>query len=144
MTTSILWLVLALNLIALGAGAIVIRLARGLSGRARAGFEQAARAEHLRAQLEAELVQLRQKRHTHATIEMLEDLESVNLDIAEELNVLYPHLVFINQFYVWMRKRAEKQQHIIAAGRPGPYAYQPANTEDRPARPGAGVKLWTM
>jgi hypothetical protein len=78
-----------------------------------------------------ELDAIRQKRHTHATTLMIEDLQAVMSDLSIELN----------QSMTFLQARLAQSQKILNDGRPGPYAYKPLPSGDRPQRPGQ-IKLW--
>lgn len=107
--------------------------AEGLANRLDQAVQSAERAEQARVELEAELARVRERRHTHATTEMIEDAQAVILDSEIELRQAFKYLL----------ARLRNANQILQSGRPGPNSYTPATTDQRPARPGAGgVKLW--
>lgn len=101
----------------------------------------------------AELQRLREKRHTHQTIAMLEDLSAVHMDILAELKIFYRRMggllarlqpfsilaaeaaLYHREFCTYTRARLRAVETIMHAGRRGPYSYVPPNAS-RPARPG--------
>lgn len=103
----------------------------------------------------AELSRLREKRHTHQTVAMLEDLSAVHMDILGELRIFYRRMggllarlypfsgvaseaaLLHREFCTYTRARLRAIETIMHAGRRGPYSYTPPNAI-RPARPGAG------
>lgn len=132
-------IVFSTPLLAIALGLLAMHYARRLRADREQLFAQSCRAEHDRAQAQAELVlaraelaRVREKRHAHPTVEMLDDLGSILLDIDGETR----------QFARYILGRLKNADRTLAAGRPGPYAYTPTTTDQRPPRPGADVRLW--
>jgi chromosome segregation ATPase len=103
--------------------------------------EEVARLEQQREQLAAEVERVRQHRHTHPVTDMIEDMTAVNLDLEYEIRQAQPYIKYLMELLRYIEQRLPDQQRILAAGRPGPYAYRSSNTHNRAARPGA-IKLW--
>lgn len=105
----------------------------------------------------SELRRLRQKRHTHQTAAMLDDLSAVHLDILGELKIFYRRMgallarlqpftaaaseaaQYHHEFCTYTRARLRAVEAIMHAGRRGPYSYIPP-AAIRPDRPGAGKR----
>jgi hypothetical protein len=101
-----------------------------------------------------ELARHREKRHTHQTIAMLEDLSAVHMDILSELKIFYHRMgallsrlapgtgpsaeaaAYHREFCTYTRARLRAIESIMHAGRRGPFSYIPP-AASRPARPGA-------
>ena len=101
----------------------------------------------------AEITRRREKRHTHQTVAMLEDLSAVHLDILAELHIYYHRMgallkrlspgsgpnaeaqVYHTEFCAYTRSRLRALESIMHAGRRGPFSYIPPAAA-RPARPG--------
>ena len=100
----------------------------------------------------------RLKAYPHPTVEMLEDLGAVQLDIHTELKIFVEYAdrmleqigapaimrSQLRQLYRYLLSRLRSANSILQAGRAGPYAYKSTSTANRPARPGTAVKIWTM
>jgi hypothetical protein len=147
---------ICLFFLACAAGLIVIDSARYLARRADESFVSACRAVHERDQavaeletLRLELVRVREKRHTHQTVAMLEDLSAVHLDILGELKIYYRRMgsllarlqpgtdtvIYHREFCTYTRARLNALNAIMKAGRRGPHSYIPPMAT-RPERPG--------
>jgi hypothetical protein len=129
--------------LSLAAAMITIQIARALA----AGQAQAVRVSE---QTRTELLRVREKRHTHQTIAMIEDLSAVGCDLAIELESFATRQAnllgrgasasaqaCLAEFVTYARARLNTQILIIGRGRRGPFSYRPVNTHARPARPGS-------
>jgi hypothetical protein len=150
------WFAISLTLLSFAVGLYVISVARSLATRADENFVSACRAIQERDQvvaeldqLRAEIARLREKRHTHQTVAMLEDLSAVHLDILGELKIFYRRMgallerlpggaeaaVYHREFCAYTRARMRTIETIMHAGRRGPFSYVPP-VATRPERPG--------
>ena len=116
----------------LTASAVIIRAARYFAGQSSALIARAEQAEQTCVDLRAELETIRARRHTQATTAMIEDLQSILLDLDGEIKTSYRYLA----------ARLKNAAAVLQTGRAGPHAYTPAPTHQRPKRPGT-IKLWS-
>jgi hypothetical protein len=147
---------ICLFFLACAAGLLVIDSARFLARRADESFVSACRAVHERDQavaeletLRLELARVREKRHTHQTVAMLEDLSAVHLDILGELKIYFRRMgallerlpggaeavIYHREFCTYTRARLRTLDAIMKTGRHGPFSYIPPKAT-RPERPG--------
>lgn len=87
---------------------------------------EATRAIAERDQVQAELDQIKQRRHTTPTLAMIEDMQAVLNDAQFEVDVI--------------QQRLKKAKAILSNGRTGPYAYTAPDSADKPRQ--QPVKLW--
>lgn len=129
--------------------------ARDLAAAHAATLTQLAEVTAERDAARADLARRREKRHTHQTVAMLEDLSAVHMDILSELRIFYRRMgamlkrlypgsgpnaeaqVYHAQFCAYTRARLRALEQIMHAGRRGPFSYIPPAAA-RPARPGMG------
>jgi hypothetical protein len=153
MNLILLTLLLTLSaVLAAGAGLLA---AADLARVNRETASQLAEAITQRDSARVELRRIREKRHTHQTVAMLEDLSAVHLDILGELRIFYHRMgallarlqpisgfaseagIYHREFCTYTRARLRALETIMRAGRRGPFSYIPP-AATRPARPGAG------
>lgn len=150
---NLITLTLLLTLSAVLAAAAGLIAAADLARAAARAEYQLSEAVSARDAAWAELSRLREKRHTHQTIAMLEDLSAVHMDILGELRIFYRRMggllarlqpftgvaseaaLLHREFCTYTRARLRAIESIMHAGRRGPYSYIPPNAI-RPARPG--------
>lgn len=105
--------------------------------------------EQENAELRAEIARIRERRHTHQTIEMIEEAQAALMDIRLEMDIYQqvvvgflrignlPALIIYNaQFARYIRARIDSGMRTLQRGRKGPYSYTASTTAGRPDRPG--------